>query len=214
VLALGMVAALLEARQSGQGQVVDAAMVDGASILLASIYGAHQAGFFTDERGTNLLDSGAHFYEVYETKDGRYLSVGAIEPQFYAALLDGLGLSREELPPQMDRASWPAMKLRFEEIFRTRTRDEWCQLFEGRDACVAPVLAMSEVHAHPHHRARGTFFEAFGARHPHPAPRFSRTPSEVRRGPARLGENTDEVLGEIGYDADRIRALREAGVLA
>jgi alpha-methylacyl-CoA racemase len=214
VLALGMVAALLEARQSGQGQVVDAAMVDGASILLASIYGAHQAGFFTDERGTNLLDSGAHFYEVYETKDGRYLSVGAIEPQFYAALLDGLGLSREELPPQMDRASWPAMKLRFEEIFRTRTRDEWCQLFEGRDACVAPVLAMSEVHAHPHHRARGTFFEAFGARHPHPAPRFSRTPSEVRRGPARLGENTDEVLGEIGYDAARIRALREAGVLA
>jgi alpha-methylacyl-CoA racemase len=188
-------------------------MVDGASILLASIYGAHQTGFVSDERGTNLLDSGAHFYEVYETQDGRYVSVGAIEPQFYAALLEGLGLAGEELPAQMDRKAWPAMKARFEAIFRTRTRDEWCERFAGRDACVAPVLAMSEVYAHPHNRARDTFFEAFGARHPHPAPRFSRTPSEVQRAPARLGEHTDEVLREIGYDAERIRGLREAGVV-
>jgi alpha-methylacyl-CoA racemase len=209
-----MLAALLEARQSGRGQVVDAAMVDGASILLASIYGAHQTGFVSDERGTNLLDSGAHFYEVYETQDGRYVSVGAIEPQFYAALIDGLGLAGEALPAQMDRSAWPAMKARFEAIFRTRTRDEWCARFEGVDACVAPVLPMSEVHAHPHNRARNGFFEAFGARHPHPAPRFSRTPAELRRGPAKLGEHTDEVLREIGYGADRIRALREAGVIA
>jgi alpha-methylacyl-CoA racemase len=214
VLAFGMLAALLEAKQSGRGQVVDAAMVDGASILLASIYGAHQTGFFTDERGTNLLDSGAHFYEVYETQDGRYVSVGAIEPQFYAALLEGLGLAHEELPHQMDRSSWPAMKARLQEIFRTRTRDAWCAHFAGRDACVAPVLAMSEVHEHPHNRARGTFFEAFGARHPHPAPRFGRTPGAVRRAPARLGEHTDEILGEIGYGAERIRVLREAGVVS
>jgi alpha-methylacyl-CoA racemase len=213
MLAFGMLAALLEARQSGRGQVVDAAMVDGAGILLASIYGAHQAGFFSDERGTNLLDSGAHFYEVYETQDGRYVSVGAIEPQFYAALIEGLGLAREALPAQMDRSAWPAMKARFEAIFRTRTRDEWCALFEGRDACVAPVLAMSEVHAHPHNRARDTFLEAFGARHPHPAPRFSRTPAQVRRGPAKLGADTDEILREIGYGPERIRALREAAVI-
>jgi alpha-methylacyl-CoA racemase len=213
MLAFGMLAALLDAQRSGRGQVVDAAMVDGASVLLASIYGAHQAGFFSDERGTNLLDSGAHFYEVYETQDGRYVSVGAIEPQFYAALLEGLGLARAELPAQMDRSAWPAMKERFAAIFRTRTRDEWAMHFEGRDACVAPVLAMSEVHTHPHNRARGTFMDAFGARHPHPAPRFSATPAEVQRAPAKLGEHTDEVLREIGYDAARIRALREAAVI-
>jgi alpha-methylacyl-CoA racemase len=214
VLALGLVAALLEARQSGRGQVVDAAMLDGAAMLMTSIYGAHQVGFWSDERGTNLLDSAAHFYDVYETKDGRYVSVGAIEPQFYAALLEGLGLSHEELPAQMDRPAWPAMKRRFREIFATRTRDEWCAVFDGVDACVAPVLAMSEVHDHPHNRARRGFFEAFGARHPHPAPRFSRTPCDVHRAPAKLGEHTDEVLSEIGYDAARIRALREAGVVA
>jgi alpha-methylacyl-CoA racemase len=213
ILALGMVSALLEAKQSGQGQVVDAAMVDGASILLASLYGAQQAGWWTEERGTNMLDGGAHFYEVYETKDGGWVSVGAIEPQFYAALIDGLGLAGEELPDQMDRSAWPAMKDRFTKIFECRTRDEWCAAFEGVDACVAPVLAMSEVHEHPHNQARRTFFEAFGARQPHPTPRFSRTRSEVAHGPAELGEHTDAVLAEIGYDADRIRKLRESGAV-
>ncbi len=214
VLAFGMVCALLEAKRSGQGQVVDAAMIDGASVLLSSLFGAHQTGWWSDDRGTNMLDGGAHFYEVYETADGLYVSVGAIEPQFYAALLDGLGLAGEDLPGQMDMSAWPAMKERFAAIFRAKTRDEWCAQFEGKDACVAPVLSMSEAHGHPHNAARGTFVEAFDAIHPHPAPRFSRTPSEVATAPSKPGEHTDAILGEIGYDADRIRALREAGVVA
>ncbi len=214
VLAFGMVCALLEAKASGQGQVVDAAMIDGASVLLSSLFGAQQTGWWSDERGTNMLDGGSHFYEVYETADGKYVSVGAIEPQFYAALIEGLGLAGEELPGQMDMQTWPAMKDRFAAIFATRTRDEWCARFEGKDACVAPVLSMGEAPGHPHNVARGTFVDAFDAIHPHPAPRFSRTPSEVSTAPSKPGEHTDAILAEIGYDQAKIAALRDAGVVA
>ena len=209
LLALGVVAALFETKASGQGQVVDAAMVDGAALLMASIYGAQQTGFWSEQRGTNLLDSGAHFYVVYETSDGKYVSVGAIEKQFYAALLDRLGLSGEPLPEQMDASQWPAMKQRLGAIFKTRTRGEWCEIFEGSDACFAPVLKMSEVHEHPHNRARGTFVDANGARQPRPAPRFSRTPTQVGSAPANLGQHSDEILREARYSEREILALRD-----
>jgi alpha-methylacyl-CoA racemase len=214
VLAFGVVCAMLEARGSGQGQVVDAAMVDGASLLMSSLYGAQQVGWWSSERGTNVLDSGSHFYEVYETKDGRYVSIGSLEPQFYASLLDRLGLAGEELPAQMDRSQWPVLKERLSAIFKTRTRDEWCEVFEGSDACFAPVLSMAEAHEHPHNAARGTFVETNGARQPGPAPRFSRTEAKIGIAPAKVGEHTDEVLAEAGFTHDEIGRLREAGAVS
>jgi alpha-methylacyl-CoA racemase len=213
LMAFGMVCGLLEAKNSGKGQVVDAAMIDGASLLFASIYGAAQQGWWTDERGSNLLDSGAPFYEVYETSDGKYVSIGSLEPQFYASLIERLGLGGENLPAQMDREHWPAFGERLEAIFRAKTRDEWCEIFEGSDACFAPVLSIGEAHEHPHNAARGTFVEANGARQPSPAPRFSRTQPQLGTGPAKLGEHTDEVLAEVGYDAKAIAALRESGAV-
>ena len=213
LLTLGVVAALFEARGSGRGQVVDAAMVDGAALLMASIYGAQQTGFWSEQRGTNLLDSGAHFYEVYETSDGEYVSIGAIEKKFYEELLDRLGLSGEELPDQMDASQWPAMKQRLTAIFKTRTRSEWCKVFQDSDACFAPVLKMSEAHEHPHNRLRGTFVDANGALQPRPAPRFSRTPTEVEAGPAKLGEHSDEILREVRYSDEEIASLRDERVV-
>jgi alpha-methylacyl-CoA racemase len=214
MLALGMLAAMFEAKGSGKGQVVDAAMVDGAALLMTSVYGAHGIGFWSDERGTNLLDSGAHFYEVYETLDGKWVSIGSLEPQFYASLLERLGLAGEDLPKQMEPAHWPALKERLEAIFLTKTRDEWCVVFEGSDACFAPVLSMTEAPDHPHNRARGTFVDVNGALQPRPAPRFSRTPTEVGRAPAPVGEHTDEVLREAGFADKAITALRESGAVA
>src|SRR5499427_4045756 len=154
LLAFGMVCGLLEAQKSGKGQVVDVAMTDGAALLFGAIAGLHGSGYWTDTRGANLLDSGAHFYDVYETSDGKYVSIGSIEPQFYKILLDKLGLADADLPAQMDRAAWPALKQRFEALFRTRTRDEWCQIMEGTDICFAPVLGIAEAPQHPHNRAR------------------------------------------------------------
>ncbi|MGH8324487.1 MAG: CaiB/BaiF CoA transferase family protein, partial [Steroidobacteraceae bacterium] len=177
-LAFGVVAGLLEAQKSGKGQVIDAAMVDGAASLMSAIYGMHGSGFWTDERGGNVLDTGAHYYDVYETSDGKYVSIGSIEGKFYDELLRLSGLKNEELPPQNDRKSWPQMKDRVTALFRTRTRDEWCKIMEGSDICFAPVLSMDEAPHHPHNRHRGTFVESGGVLQPGPAPRFSRTPSK------------------------------------
>jgi alpha-methylacyl-CoA racemase len=209
-----VVCALLEAQRSGRGQVVDAAMVDGAAALMAMVYGAHAAGWWKDERATNLLDGGAHFYDCYETKDGRYVSIGSIEPQFYAELIERSGLVGEDLPKQMDRAQWPELKQRIAAVFKTKTRDEWCEVMEGSDVCFAPVLTLSEAPQHPHNRVRNTFVEVAGVVQPAPAPRFTRTPGEVSRPPALPGEDTDAALVAWGFGADEVTSLREIGAIA
>jgi alpha-methylacyl-CoA racemase len=214
LLAFGVLAGVYEAQRSGQGQVIDAAMVDGAAALMTMTHSFRAMGMWTDERGTNMLDTGAHYYEVYETSDGKYMSVGSIEPQFYAALLDGLGLDAADLPFQQDRTQWPSLKERFAAIFRTKTRDEWTAIFEGTDACVAPVLSIPEAIAHPHNVERGTFVEVAGIPQPAPAPRFDRTVPEIASPPAHAGQHTDDVLRDFGFDADRIAKLREVGAVA
>lgn len=214
MLAFGLVSALLEARNSGRGQVVDAAMVDGSATLMASLFGAVQAGFWTEERGSNLFDSGAHFYDTYETSDGEYMAVGAIEPKFYSQLLTGLGLDEGELPAQMDRDHWADMKDRFAGIFKTRTQAEWRSIFDDIDACVSPVLKMSQARNHPHNMARHSFVELDGVYQPNAAPRFSRTAPRVAASAARLGEHTREVLTAAGLSDSDVAALIEAGVVA
>jgi alpha-methylacyl-CoA racemase len=213
LLAFGMACGLLEAQRSGRGQVVDVAMTDGAALLFGAISGLHASGYWTDERGANLLDSGAHFYDVYETSDGQYVSIGAIEPQFYAILLDKLGLAGVDLPAQMDRAAWPALTERFAAIFRTKTRDEWCRIMEGTDICFAPVLGIAEAPEHHHSRARHAHVNVDGAWQPAPAPRFSRTPPAVQGAAPAPGSETDEVLGQLGYGAREVEALRRAGAV-
>jgi len=213
LLAFGVVCALVERERSGRGQVVDAAMVDGAALLMTMMHSMRAMGFWNDERGTNLLDGGAHFYDTYETKDGKFVAVGSIEPQFYAELLEKTGLAGEDLPRQMDRSQWPALRKRLAEIFRSRTRDEWCRIMEGSDVCFAPVLTMGEAPDHPHNRARGTFVEVAGKLQPGPAPRFSRTRPEVRRPPAHAGQHTDEALRDFGFDPAEIERLRAAGAI-
>jgi alpha-methylacyl-CoA racemase len=215
VLAFGIACALVEAKTSGEGQVIDAAMVDGAAVLTTFIYGLRAMGFWQDGRGTNLLDTGAHFYDTYETSDGKFVSIGSIEPQFYAELLRLTELEKEELPNQMDRSQWSAMKERLTQLFKTKTRDEWSQILESSpDVCFAPVLSMGEVHEHPHNRARETFVEVGGVVQPAPAPRFSRTPGAISRPPSHAGQHTDEALGDWGFTADEIAKLRGAGAIA
>ncbi len=213
LLAFGMVTALLERERSGEGQVVDAAMCDGVALLSASIFGATQAGFWAEEPGTNMLDTGSHFYDVYECKDGRYVSVGAIEPQFYTAFLEVIGLSGEDLPAQLDISAWPELKQRVEDIFRTKTRDEWCAAMEGHEVCFAPVLTMTEAPAHPHNASRGVFVEVEGKYQPAAAPRFSRSATGTPRVASVPGAETTERLEAWGIETSRIDALREAGVL-
>jgi alpha-methylacyl-CoA racemase len=214
LLAFGMACGIVNARQTGQGQVVDAAMVDGAAILMTMFHAFTAMGIWEDERGTNLLDTGAHFYDVYETADGKYVSIGSIEPQFYAELLRLTGLDQEELPFQMDRTQWPALKDKVAAVFRTKTRDEWCTLMEGTDVCFAPVLSIREAPEHPHNVHRETFVEVEGVVQPAPAPRFSATPASIQRPPSHAGQHTDEVLVEWGLDADRVAKLRDAGAIA
>jgi alpha-methylacyl-CoA racemase len=213
--ALGICLALLERAHSGQGQVVDAAMVDGAAYLATFVYKFRNAGMWRDERGTNMLDSGAPFYDTYRTKDGQYVSVGAIEPQFYAALLHGLGLDPGAMPQQMDQSKWKETAAKFTEIFAGRTRDEWCAIFDGTDACVAPVLGMGEVPAHPHNRARTLLIpDQQGKFEPAPAPRLSRSPGDGSRPLPQAGEHTREVLAEYGFGAEEIARLSGAGAVA
>ena len=214
LLAFGVVCALLEAKSSGEGQVVDAAMVDGAAVLMTMFHAFSAMGIWEPERGTNLLDTGAHFYEVYETSDAKYVSIGSIEPQFYAELLRLTGLADDEsMPRQMDRSAWPDLKERFEALFKTKTRDEWCEIMEHTDVCFAPVLSIAEAPHHPHNVERGTFVERNGVVQPAPAPRFSRTAPEIQRPPSFAGQHTDEALADWGVDAATIAKLRETGAV-
>jgi alpha-methylacyl-CoA racemase len=214
LLAFGVLAALFEAGRSGKGQVVDAAMTDGSASLMTMIYAFRQFGWWKEERGVNILDTGAHFYEVYETSDGKYFAAGAMEAKFYQELLKGLGLEGETLPDQMDRNKWPEMKERFAAIFRTKTRDEWEAIFDGSDACAAPVLSPWEAHLHPHNVGRSTFVEVEGVVQPAPAPRFSRTASAVSSPPSPPGADTQEGLEAWGVEESRIIKLREAGAIS
>ncbi|RAI58151.1 CaiB/BaiF CoA transferase family protein [Roseicella frigidaeris] len=214
LLALGVVAALLHAKTGGEGQVVDAAMVDGASLLMAPIYAMKARGRWRNERGTNMLDGAAPWYDTYECADGRWLAVGPIEPQFFALLCETLGLDARNFPDRMEPAAWPALKERLAGLFRSRTRDDWATLFAGTDACVAPVLDMEEAPAHPHNVARGTFALRDGVVQPAPAPRFSRTRAELGAPPPARGADTEAVLREAGLEAGEIAALREAGAIA
>jgi alpha-methylacyl-CoA racemase len=214
LLAFGLVCALLEAKSSGQGQVVDAAMVDGAAVLMTMFHAFSAMGIWEPERGTNLLDTGAYFYEVYETSDGKYVSIGSIEPQFYAELMRLTGLDADDtMPRQQDRTQWPALKERFTELFKTKTRDEWCEIMEHSDVCFAPVLSLAEAPRHPHNVERGTFVERNGVVQPAPAPRFSRTVAEIQRPPSFAGQHTDEALADWGIDAAAIAKLRETGAV-
>jgi alpha-methylacyl-CoA racemase len=214
LLALGVTAAVLQSRLSGRGQIVDTAMVDGLALLLAPFHDMAARGAWLRARGTNLLDGGAHFYGVYETADREWLSVAAIEPQFYGKFLEVLGLDAEELGPQMDRSCWPSAKARVAEVVATRSRAEWTELFDETDACVQPVLDLSEAMDHPHAVARGVFFELDGVPYPRPAPRFSGTPLASPSLPEPPGTRTEEVLTSIGISATEIMKLREAGVVA
>lgn len=204
MLAFGIVCALLEARQSGKGQVVDAAMTDGAASLMAIIYGLKAMGTWTNERGANMLDGGAHFYGTYECSDGKFVAIGSIEPQFYALLLQMTGLGDPAPAAQMDRKRWPDLKEKLTAIFKTKTRDEWCSLMEGSDVCFAPVLDLDEAPKHPHNVARQAFVELNGVVQPSPAPRFSRTVAEIQTN----SKSPDEVWADWGFNRDEIEALK------
>ncbi|HLX49265.1 MAG TPA: CaiB/BaiF CoA-transferase family protein [Streptosporangiaceae bacterium] len=212
LLAIGVLAALLERERSGLGQVVDAAMVDGSALLNSFLYGLLAGGLWEEERGTNLLDGGAPFYDTYETSDGGHVAVGALEPKFYGALLAGLGLDAAELPAQLDRSGWPVLRQRFTEAFGKRTRDEWAEIFSGSDACVAPVLTPTEAPRHPHNAARGTFLDGDVVQ-PAPAPRFGRAKPAIPRPPVRPGADTDAVLAGLGLPDEQIAQLRAAGTV-
>ncbi|MDE2429056.1 MAG: CoA transferase [Burkholderiales bacterium] len=213
MLAFGVVCALLEARQSGRGQVVDAAMVDGSALLGAMIYGFRGFGAWGDKREANMLDGGAHFYDTYTCADGKFVSIGAIEPQFYALLLKLADIHDPAFNAQMDVRQWPELKSRLAAIFATKTRQQWCDLMEGTDVCFAPVLDMAEAPQHPHNRARANFIDVDGVVQPAPAPRFSRTAPEVSRPPAKSGEHSEQVLRDWGIDEARIQDLLQKNAI-
>lgn len=207
-LAVGLLAGILEARNSGKGQVVDIAMTEGSAYLALACFGLSSVGQWSESREDNFLDGGAPFWRCYETRDGKFVSVGAVEAKFYAILLEKLGLDSTELPDQMDRAQWPAVRALFAERFRQKTRDQWCEIMEGSDVCFAPVLSFREAPDHPHNKARNSFVEVDGILQPGPAPRFSRTPSRVKGGPPEFGAQTEEAMAAWGFSADEIAALQ------
>jgi len=212
-LALGMVSALTSARTTGKGQVVDCAMTDGSASLMSMFFGFTASGMWQPEKGTNMLDGGAHFYDTYETSDGKYISIGSIEPQFYALLREKAGLTEDLWDAQMDRAKWPEMKEKIEGIFKTKTRDEWSELMEGTDICFAPVLGLDEAIDHPHNKERQTIVEIDGVKQPNVAPRFSGTPSEIQGPPPGVGAHNDEALSDWGFSAGDIDALKSSGAI-
>lgn len=214
MLAMGVLAAVIHSRAGGEGQVVDAAMVDGSALLMASHHGFLADGWWTAQRESNLLDGGAPFYTTYQTSDGGHMAVGALEPQFFSALLDGLEIDPGAVGAQHDRDAWPHMRTRFAERFMTKTRAEWTERFDGTDACVAPVLTMSEAPGHPHNAVRGTFVEVAGVIQPGPAPRFSGSPALIEGPASPPGADTDSVLAAAGFSPDQIGKLRESGAIA
>ena len=214
LLALGLVAALLESKESKQGQVVDAAMTDGSALLMTMIYSMQSSGMWKTTMGSNLLDGGSHFYDTYECKDGKFISIGSIEPQFYALLCQIAELDEKVFSKQMSRDLWPEQKEEIKKIFVKKTRDEWCELMEGTDVCFAPVLDMSEAPEHPHNKERKTFIDLEGVIQPAPAPRFSRTEPEVVSSPSIVGEHTNEVLSSIGLSKEDISSLKTSGAVA
>jgi alpha-methylacyl-CoA racemase len=213
MMAFGVVCALLEARMSGKGQVVDAAMTDGAALLGAMMYGLRAFGSWNDAREANLLDGGAPFYDSYACADGRFITIGSLEPQFYALLLQLTGADDPVFQARTDECQWPQMKARFTTLFKTRSRDEWCAVLEGTDVCFAPVLDMAEAPAHPHNEARATFIEIDGVTQPAPAPRFSRSTPEVRGAASRPGADSAAILADWGWPGDAIAALQNAHVI-
>jgi alpha-methylacyl-CoA racemase len=212
LLAFGIACALVEAQRSGKGQVVDAAMVDGASLLATMFSGMMAGKRWSEVRGENVLDTGAPWYDTYETKDAKYVAIGSIEPKFYDDLLSRLGLQADTLPAQHDRKGWPALRTTFSKKFREKTRDEWCAVFDGSDACFAPVLTFSEAQAHPHNVARKTYTRAGKVDQPAPAPRFSRTPGKIRREPPERGQGGKEALEDWGFSDSEIDALKNQGL--
>ncbi|HIC27652.1 MAG TPA: CoA transferase [Gammaproteobacteria bacterium] len=214
LLALGLVAGLLESKESKKGQVVDAAMTDGSALLMTMIYSMQSSGLWKNSLGSNLLDGGSHFYDTYECKDGKFISIGSIEPQFYELLCKIAELDDSVFSNQMDRQFWPEQKKVIKEIFLNKTREEWCALMEGTDVCFAPVLNMAEAPLHPHNIERKTFIELEGVTQPAPAPRFSRTDPEIVSSPSLVGEHTDEVLKAIGLNEEDINSLKTSGAVA
>ena len=212
LLAFGIVCALLEARRSGKGQVVDAAMVEGSALLSTMFAGMRASGMWLDQRASNFLDSGAPWYGCYATKDGKFIAIGAIEPKFYSALLARIGIDQASLPAQYDRASWPAIRERFKAVFATKTRDDWCALLEDQDVCFAPVLSFPEAQQHPHAVARGGYADVGGIAQPAPAPRFSRTPGELRGAPPERGALGREALVDWGFGSAEIDELERLGL--
>ena len=211
--AMGILLGLIERRKSGKGQVVDAAMVDGAASFLTFFYGLFANHLMTLDIGSNMLDSGAPYYQTYETADGKYMAVGAIEGRFYAALLEGLGLDPSSLPSQNDQKHWPEMTNRFDQVFRTKTRDEWAAIFDGKDACVAPVLELDEVRGHPHNSERELLITIDGVPQPAPAPRLSRTPGRAVKATGPRGSTTREILAELGYSTKDVEDLFEKEII-
>ena len=214
LLAFGLVCALLEAKQSGKGQVVDAAMVDGTAALMAMFFSMRASGHFRDTRGTNLLDGAAHFYDTYETGDGKHICIGSIEPQFYALLIEKTGVDAERFKPQMNSTMWAELSEELTVVFKTKTRAEWCDIMEGTDICFAPVLSMAEAPEHPHNKARSTFLEIDGVTQPAPAPRFSRTTPSIQGSPRAPGADTRAILEQQGLAEADIAALIEQGIVS
>jgi alpha-methylacyl-CoA racemase len=212
-LAFGLLAGVIHARASGQGQVIDCAMSDGAASLMAMFYGMKAAGVWTDDRRSNLLDGGAHFYDTYQCSDGKWISIGSIEPQFYALLLEKTGISDPDFKSQMDRALWPTLHERLAKVIATKTRDAWCEIMEGTDVCFAPVLTLDEAPRHKHNAARNTFVEVEGVMQPAPAPRFSVTPGAIAGPPPAIGADTATVLAEWGFSAANIDSLQCSGAI-
>ena len=212
ILALGICAALVEVASSGKGQVIDAAMTDGSALLATMVHSFKAMGIWGD-RGTNLLDTGAPFYDVFECSDGKFISIGSIEPQFYSQLLRITGLDQQENPKQMDRQSWDEMKSKIASAIKSKSREEWENLMEGTDVCFAPVLTIDEAYDHPHNLERDTFIEVAGVKQPAPAPRFSRTPASITSAPPHPGEHTEEILLDSGFTISEISSLREQNVI-